>query len=223
MDIAADGTDPGFGFLFLHGGEELLAVLAQGAEVVVGDLLALIDIATDGAHPLLFLGGSALGLGLDVALVIAVGAGGFGREHLGIDDLGDEEDMAAQIQMLSDLAGEQGVGGGGQVVQAVFAAGHVGKSLELIYVAAGLHTEALEQGEGSGGGQSGDVELPGAQDHLTGQIFLDGGDGDSGGVVGHLNGGVDDAAVVAAVLLCSQQEQSVGQVVESLGIHNITS
>ena len=198
-------------------------MLAQGAEIVFGNLIAFVDIAADGADPLLFDGGSALGLGLDVALIITVGAGEFGREDFCIDDLSNEEDVAAQVQVLGDLAGEESIGSGGQIVQAVFAARHMVKSLELIHIPAGLHAEALEQREGRGGGQGGDIELSGAQNHFAGQILLDGGNGDAGGIVGHLDGGIDDAAVVAAVFLCGQQEQTVGQVVESFLIHKVTS
>ena len=136
MDIAADGTDPLFGLFLLDGDKVFLPVLTQGTEVVIGDLIAFVDIAADGTDPLLFGGRSALRLGLDVALVISVGAGGLGRENTGVSDLGDEENMTAQIQMLSDLGGENSIGGGGQVIQTVFAAGNVVKALELIGITA---------------------------------------------------------------------------------------
>ena len=105
VDIAAHGADPLLGF-GLHRDEILLAVLAQGAEVIVGNFVAFIDIAADGADPLLLFHRGLLGLGLNIALIVAVGAGGLRREHLGIGDFGDKENMAAQIQMLGHLGGE---------------------------------------------------------------------------------------------------------------------
>lgn len=53
-------------------------MLAPGADVVGGELVAFIDVAADLADPLLLatLGGCSGGLGLDVLLVVGVGDAG---------------------------------------------------------------------------------------------------------------------------------------------------
>ena len=76
VNVAADGADPllsagrdrglfRLGRLAAHQDKVLLAVVAEGADEVVGDGLPLIDVAADRADPLLFL--RTLGLGLDAA------------------------------------------------------------------------------------------------------------------------------------------------------------
>ena len=96
MNIAADGADPLFDGSRSRSGRllgEILkylgAVLADGADIVLGESLTLIDIAADGALPALF--GSGLGsIGLDGGLVIAVGARRSIGENLAVHHFTDK-------------------------------------------------------------------------------------------------------------------------------------
>ena len=209
MNVAADGADPllsagrdrglfRLGRLAAHQDKVLLAVVAEGADEVVGDGLPLIDVAADRADPLLFL--RTLGLGLDAALIVAVAAGSHLRQPHRVGQFTDKQDMAAQVEVLRHLGGEVHVGLLGQVVQAVFAAGDVGKSVKLVHIPTGLHAKTLEQRELCVGGDGGNIEHAGVQDHVAGLVLADDRDGDAGGVVGHLDGGIDDAAVVLSIL-----------------------
>src|SRR5699024_11524663 len=83
------------------------AVLAQRTDKVLGEGVALVDIAADLAHKALLLG---LGLGLYVLLVVGVGHGLQGGEVHALGHVADEHDVGLKIQPLNHLAGDVGVG-----------------------------------------------------------------------------------------------------------------
>ena len=161
--------------------------------------------------PLLFRDFFKLELGLDCLMVMCIGAGGGFTEHLALGDFTDEHHVAAQILLVHHLAGEHGVGVLGQVQQTVVAALCISPGIQLADFPASLHTEVADSFKRHILAQHADIEHTGALDHLFGQISALAGDGDAGGLIGHLNTGVDDAAVVL-VFLCGQHEQSVGQI-----------
>ena len=91
----------------------LLAVFAQWTLDIVGEEVALIDVAAHLADPAAFavlglFGG--LGLGFDIPLVIVVSHRGFVGKHLGVQHIGDEHGVCAEIDALGDTAGQIGVG-----------------------------------------------------------------------------------------------------------------
>ena len=202
--------------------EVLLAVLAQRAGEVIGHLRALVDIAADLADPALLLLGSGVLLGLDMGVVIAVGAAGSLGKDLGLHHIGDVEHLGLQVLHIDDLAGEDGVGIGGDIADAVGHAVVVGEIGELVHVPAALKAEVLEQAVGGVLREDGDVELARLHHHVAGVVLLDAGDGDLlrvGG--GHLAGGVDDAAVVLAVHPGGQDLHAVGELGEDLVVHRL--
>lgn len=189
--------------------------MAEGA--ALGRIFPLMDITADGTDPLFAAvgrDGSWLGsICLDGCLVIAVGAGGSVRENLSVHHFPDEQGMAAQIVGFHYFQRQEGIDPLGEVINAVGTAGHMGEISELVHGAAGLHAKVLEQRELRLGGDGAQIELPGVCDHIMGQISLDGGDGDTGGIVGHLDGGIDDAGVVLLPLTGGQNINAVGQIV----------
>ena len=95
------------GTYLLNGFKVLRAVLAQGADKVLRQGFALIDVAADRADvALLALG---LGFGLDVCVVVGVGHGLAVRDGTGFGDGADEHTVALQIHVLLHLQGQDGV------------------------------------------------------------------------------------------------------------------
>ena len=85
-------------------------MVAEGADEVVGDGLALVDVAADRADPAGALGlGERLRRGLDVGAVVVVGHALVVGEDLALHDLGDEHAVAALIGALEHAAVEHGV------------------------------------------------------------------------------------------------------------------
>lgn len=142
----------------------------------------------------------SLELGLDGLVVVGVGAGGTLAQHLALGDFTDEQHVAAQVLLFLYFAGEHGVDILRQIEEAVVAALDGGEGIKLIDLSAGLHAEMLDGIEAYIIGQHADVELAGAFDDLPGQILALAGDGDAGGIICHLDGSVDDAAVVLVFL-----------------------
>lgn len=146
--------------------------------------------------------------GLDGLVVVSVSAAGALAQHLALGNLADEHHVTAQVQFFLDFAAEHGVGIFDQVQQAVVAALDGGEALKLVHIPAGLHTEVADGLEGDGLGQHADIEFTGLFHDFTGQIFLLAGDRQPEGIGGHLNGGIDDTAVVFLVR-SGQHEQAV--------------
>ena len=195
-------------------------MLAQGADEVRGQLVALVEIAADAAHEAAAgfgLGGLGLGLGLDVGEIVGVGHGRRVGELAGLGDQRDVEHVGAAVDGLLHLARNQGVGGAVNVAQAVFAR-RVGPAGEFVHVAAALEAEVTEQVHRGRLGQDADVKDACALDHLVGEVLLVDAERDARGVFGQLGNGVDDAAAVAAVLTGGQHIQAVAEVEKSGGI-----
>jgi len=151
-------------------------------------------------------------------VVVGVGAGGGLAEHLALCDLTDEHHVAAQVLLIHYLAGEHGVTVLGQVVKTIVAALDRREILKLVDLSAGLHAEMLDGIEAYILTEYADVEHTGFLDDFLGQVFRLAGDGEAGGIVRHLYGGVDDAAVVL-VFLRGQHEQSIRQVPCGRGVN----
>ena len=84
-------------------------MFTEGTDEVVGEEVALIDIAADGADPAFFLGrGCGLRFRFDVGLVIGVSCAGVLIQHVAVEDIGEEEGMGAEVQGGNHLAGEPG-------------------------------------------------------------------------------------------------------------------
>ena len=185
-------------------------MLAQRADEIGRERLALVHVAAHGADPGRLLGGGQFRRrGLDVAAVVVVGHGLVVAEELGLRDLGDEEPVAALVVAFNDAAGEHGVGIAVDVIQAVVAAGAVRPVCELVHIRAGLEAEVLEEGKRHFLRQQREVEHAGALDHAAGVVGLDDRNGDALGLVGHLDGGVDDAGIVLVPFAGGEREQPV--------------
>ncbi len=133
-------------------------------------------------------------------MIVGVGTGGGLAEHLALCDLANEHHMAAQILLVHYLAGEHGIHILGQVVETVVAALDCGEGFKLVDFPAGLHAEMLDGIEADIFTEYADIEHTGFLDDFLGQVFRLAGDGEAGGVVRHLYGSVDDAAVVLVFL-----------------------
>ena len=174
-------------------------MVAQRAGEVLGQL-TLVEVAADLADIALLRLGSRIFLGLDVRMVICVGAGLIPGQNLCLDNICDVEHLRFDILDIDDLAGQNGVGVLGNVANAVCGALVVFAVGKLIDIAAGLEAEVLEQTVRRFFGEDGNVELAGLHDHVAGVVFLDNGDGYLLRVAGSdLTCGVYDAAVVNSV------------------------
>ena len=150
-------------------------------------------------------------------MIMCVSAGGGGAQHLALCDFTHKHHMAAQILLLDDLAGEHCIGVLRQVEKTIVAPLCLCPGIQLVDLAAGLHTEVADGLEGNILRQHADIEYAGPLNHLFGQILALAGDGDAGGIIGNLNTGVDDAAVVF-VILRGQNEQAVAEIAKGFGI-----
>ena len=174
-------------------------MLAQGADIVGGQLVPLVDIAADLAHPALLLAGGRRGgggLGLDVGLIVAVGGAGGAGEDAAVQHVGQEEGVGAQVGGGHHLAAQPGVGALGDVGDAVGVLAGVGEAGELIHVTARLEAKTLEKFEIRLFRQDRHGKPARFLYHIVGVIALVHGDDDAVGVGGHLDGGVGDTAVV---------------------------
>ena len=202
LEVSADGADVAL-LLFDNGGHDLFKVLrtvvAQRAGEALGQL-ALVEVAADLADVACLLLGSGVLLGLDVRMVVCVGAGFILRQHLCLDDICDIQHLCLDILDIDHLAGQDCVGVLRNVTDAVCGALVVLAVCKLVDIATRLEAEVLEQAVGRFLGEDGDVELAGLHDHVAGVVLLDDGDGYLLRVAGgDLACGVYDAAVVNAV------------------------
>ena len=151
-------------------------------------------------------------------MVVGVGAGGSLSQNIALGDLADEEHVAAQVDLVPDLAGEHGVDVFRQVIQAIVAALHAGEIRELVHVPAGLHPEMPDGLEGHILCQHADIEFAGRLNDFPGQVAHLTGNRQPCGVRAHLNAGVHDAAVVFFRTLGGEHEQTVGQIPQRRGV-----
>ncbi len=217
VNVAADLAFPASRRLDFF--KRLDTVLAERADDIFGQFVTFVDVAADRAAPLLFVALGRVDLRFDLRLVVAVGAAGNGGDDVAVGQLADKERVAAEVEGIGDAQREVGVGPLGQVEAAVFRTRRFRVLGELIELAAGLHAKQREEREFGFGGDRRQRADAGAGDHIVGEAALDDGDGDSGRVVGDLNGGVDQTGVVAAVFVRGEQVDTVGEVKKRFRIH----
>ena len=178
------------------------------------------EVAADLADIALALSGSGILLGLDVGVIVGVGAALVLGQHLGLDDICDVKHLGLDVLYVDDLAGEDGIGilcDIGDAVRHTVDIREVGK---LVNVASGLEAEVLEQAVGGFLCEDGDVELARLCDHIAGVVFLDDGYGYFLGVAGgDLAGGVYYAAVVLAVDAGGEDLDAVAEFIEHLVVN----
>ncbi len=187
-------------------------MLAEGADEVGGELLALVLVAADGAAPnSLALGGllHRLRLRLDVLHVVAIRGGRRLVEHFRFGDGPDEEDVRTEIDDLLHLDGDVGVGAAGDGHRAVRDTAAILEVGELIDFATALEAEVLEELEVGRLAEDGGREFARTLDKFGGQIALVEGHGDAVRLHGHLRNSVADTAVVAAAVTRGDDEQAV--------------
>ena len=117
-------------------------MLAQGADDIFGQLLALVNPTADAADITLLVG---FGLGLNVLEVVGVGHGVQTGEVSALGHVTDEHDVGAKVYLVDDGAAQVCVGVLGQEYQAVGCALDILETCQLVYILAALEAEALEQ------------------------------------------------------------------------------
>lgn len=173
-EVVAHGADIALDGLFDLGNdvfEVLLAVLAQGAYKVVGQLASLVEVAADLADVALALSRSRIFLGLYVSMVVAVGAAGSCGQHLRLNNVCNVKHLSFNVNDVDYLTGENCVGIFRDISKAVCHAVKVGKVCKLVNIAPALEAEVLEQAVGSVLGEDGDIEFSCLCDHVAGVYF----------------------------------------------------
>ena len=169
------------------------AVLAQGADQVVGQGFSLIDPAADLADKTLLACG--IRCGLDVALVIGVGHGLLVGDHPCFGHRANEHSVGAQVHIAFHLQAHKGVDMPREEAQTVIGPELV-DPLKFIRAAAALEAKILEHAKRRGHIQAVDVHDAGLLDNVMGVVLLVDTHGNPVGAAGHLRNGVDDQAVV---------------------------
>ena len=150
-------------------------MLAERADVVRWKFFAFIDIAADFADPAFLLGGWLFRL--DVLLIVGIGHRVEIGKRLGLRHAADEHAVGAEIDVVFDLQGVEGVAVMGEDGQAV--GGTRERDVrEFVVVAAATETEVLEDGERRGFGEDVDVHEAAFLDDFMGVVGLVDGDGD---------------------------------------------
>ena len=187
-------------------------MLANGADEVIGQFLALILITANDAPPdglALGIPADRLGVRLDVLLVVIIGGGGNIGERLHFGDNTDKKDMRAQIDNLLHICRKEGVCPASDCQCAVSDATAVGEVRKLIDHTPALETEVFEQFEVGRLADDGGREASRTPDKFGGQVALVQGHGDTVGLRRHLLDGIADAAIVAAAVAGGDDEQAV--------------
>ena len=112
LEVAADGADIALDLLLDDGNdvlEVLGTVLAQGADEVRGQLASLVEVAADLADIALALSGGGILLGLDVGVIVGVGAALVLGQHLCLNNVCYVKHLSLDVLYVDDLAGEDGV------------------------------------------------------------------------------------------------------------------
>ena len=137
-------------------------MLAQRADEVFRNRIALVDVSADVADPSLDF---FLRSGLDVVLVVAVRHGLDVVQDRALGDLADEQPVGIHVDGLQDLQGHVGVRVSVEIGEAVAGLAIVIKVCKLIYISSALESKVLENLERSFLVQDADVHLSGILDH----------------------------------------------------------
>ena len=195
--------------------EVLRAVLAEGADEVLGELVALVDVTADLADVALL--AVRFGLGLNVCVVIDVGHGLLIREDSRLAYRADEHSVCVKVNVLLDLERHKGIDISGKHNETVIRA--QGSAIrELINVSSADKSERLEYAEGSLNRQTVDVHLAAHLDNVVRIVLLVDGDRNSVGHIGDLSYGVHDKSVVLLTVVGCDHVESVADVEERGGI-----
>ena len=120
--------------------------------------------------------------------------------------------MASDVLLMENLAGEHGVGILRQIQKTVGAALRFIGACKLIHISSRLHTEMADSLKRNTLRQHTDIEYTALFDDLPGQISHLDADAQLHGVIGHLEAGIGDTAVVMIIRAC-QHKQAVAQFV----------
>ena len=117
--------------------------------------------------------------------------------------------MAAEIDLVLDLAGEHGVGVLGDVVDAISRPFCGSKVRKFVYIPGRLHTEMTDGFKRNALSEGTHIEFSGLFDDFTGFIAHLDRDSKLGGVIADLNTGVGNEAIVL-IILCGDDEETIG-------------
>ena len=177
-------------------------MFAERADEVGREFVAFVFIAANLAAPDGFAalaGGRSLRLRFDMLMVVAIGGGGGAAEHIHIRDTGDEEAVGAQVDFLSDPAGDIGVGAFVDNHGAVGSPLGGGEAGEFIHRFPRLEAKVLEELKVSVLADDGGREFLAGGNHVSGVVEFIDRNTYLIRVRGYLRDGVDDTAVVLAV------------------------
>ena len=186
-------------------------MLAEGADEILGERIAFIDVAADLADVSLFALG--FGLRLHVVLIIGVGHGLLVGKHSRFRYGADEHTVRVEIDVLFNLEGHERVDISGEEYETV-----VGTErraiLELIGVSAADEAERFKYLEGRFRGQAVDVHDPGLLDYVVRIVGFVDGNGNAIGGVGDLRNRVDDETVVLLAVVGGNDVETVADIEE---------
>jgi len=175
--------------------------------------VTFIDIAADLAHPATFtvlgLFGNGLWFRFDVFLIIIVGDRWLVGQHLGIQHIGDEHSVGAEVDALGDSASQIGVGvlrDVKHVVDGTVLCLTIGK---LVHLPSTLETEVFKYLHRCLDGQHADVEDTGILNKIMSIVALVDRHSHLQRVASDLDHRVHDAAVVDVVVVGGQHIEAV--------------
>ena len=193
--------------------EVLDAMFAEWTHKIVRQEVAFVDIATNLALPAAFavfgLLGLRLRLGLDVLLIVIVSQRRLVGKHLGIQHIGDEHGVSAEIDTLVDTTSQICIGILRNVKHMVHGAVFRLAVGELVHLAPTLEPEMLKDLHRGLGGQHRNVKHARILDEVMRVVALVDRHSDLQGIAGDLRHRVHDAAVVNVVVVGSQDIESV--------------
>ena len=158
-------------------------MLTQRADEIIGQVFAFMDISADFTYPTLFT--VCLRFGFHVFLIICVGHGIQIGKYTRLGHGADEDTVAAQINVLFHLQGEESVDITMQESQPVIGTQRR-HFCKLIYLSAGLETEVFKNGEGCIHRQTVNVHNAGFFDDIMGVILFVDAHSDTVRVIGQL-------------------------------------
>ena len=174
--------------------------------------ITFVDIAADLADPAAFSVFGFLGrlrLGFNVLLIVVVCHGGLVGKDLGIEHIGDEHGVRAEVDALGDTTGQICVGVFRDIEHMVDGTVLGLAILELVHLASRLKTEVLENLHRGLCGQHRDIEHAGILDEVVGVVALINRYSNLQWVARDLNHCVHDAAVVDVVVIGGQHIKAV--------------
>ena len=193
--------------------EVFCAVLAERADEIFRQRVAFVDVSADFADPAGFLFFDLwLWLRFDVFEVVCVGYGRILVEDCTFRDFSHKESVSAVVVGFDNLCGKESVGAFSYISKAVGTACVISfVTVELVHIPAALETKALENVEGCFLGKDGHVEEACGHNHIVSVVCLVYSDVDSLRSVSELCSSIDDAAVVLAACLGSEDEKTIGK------------